>query len=457
MPQFSQVSTALRVPADNFSALTAGESLVTISRSFIREGQQFILVESEFSSDSEESTIAYWASCVSSQVIAEHYDVAYLSKMTHLSKDQVQKKLDENATFLAFLRVYRIPIKTQQLLQFNRQFAALATPIAVVDEFPLISNPAFGKKKTQIQDCTPSEHPELEALQSTIAHYAHTNPIAKDLDHDLSIFLGWVDSQTSRMIDRKPEWINAITSYGYRADETVDNKKSNYQAGTDFEIIIRQSLEFLGFKVDEAHQGGAGGIDIFCSRPYSLVGECKSGKSIPDNTVEQLDRIAKRHLKENYEVAHRFIIGPGQPTPNLIESAKISRIAIMKPETLQKLVEFHHRHPISLTELRDKCLVGGQVDDNVEGFLNESTLQLRLRSHVVTTLRKYLEDKDLKEIGFERFSGVFDTSNPSQVLKDRELHDILIELSSPLTGYLGRTKGDNWKADRFYFLRDLIV
>jgi hypothetical protein len=42
-------------------------------------------------------------------------------------------------------------------------------------------------------------------------------------------------------------------------------------------------------------------------------------------------------------------------------------------------------------------------------------------------------------------------------LEDKELYDILIELSSPLTGYLGRIKEDFWKKDRFYYLRDLPI
>jgi hypothetical protein len=37
------------------------------------------------------------------------------------------------------------------------------------------------------------------------------------------------------------------------------------------------------------------------------------------------------------------------------------------------------------------------------------------------------------------------------------MHEILIELSSPLTGYLGRIKGSDWRSDRFYYLRDLSL
>ena len=48
-------------------------------------------------------------------------------------------------------------------------------------------------------------------------------------------------------------------------------------------------------------------------------------------------------------------------------------------------------------------------------------------------------------------------SKPPKQLSREELHEILIELSSPLTGFLGRIKGDDWRRDRFYFLRDLLL
>lgn len=47
-------------------------------------------------------------------------------------------------------------------------------------------------------------------------------------------------------------------------------------------------------------------------------------------------------------------------------------------------------------------------------------------------------------------------SDPPKPLTPDQLKDILIELSSPLTGYLGRQKGEDG-SDRFYYLRDLPV
>jgi hypothetical protein len=73
-------------------------------------------------------------------------------------------------------------------------------------------------------------------------------------------------------------------------------KKSNVKAGTDFENIVKKSLEFIGFTVDHVHAGGSGGLDLFCSKPFPLIGECKSGKNIPGNTVYELDNLSDEAL-----------------------------------------------------------------------------------------------------------------------------------------------------------------
>ncbi len=47
------------------------------------------------------------------------------------------------------------------------------------------------------------------------------------------------------------------------------------------------------------------------------------------------------------------------------------------------------------------------------------------------------------------------THNPK--LGNELVYELLVELSSPLTGYLGRIKSNEWKNDKFYFLRDLSM
>ncbi len=57
--------------------------------------------------------------------------------------------------------------------------------------------------------------------------------------------------------------------------------------------------------------------------------------------------------------------------------------------------------------------------------------------------------------GVEALYGAYSVSQPPQALQIKEMHEILVELSSSLTGYLGRIKGADLKSDKFCFLRDL--
>jgi hypothetical protein len=200
-------------------------------------------------------------------------------------------------------------------------------------------------------------------------------------------------------------------------------------------------------------------MDLYCTTPYALVGECKAGKSIPDNTVEELYRIGKRHLgKETYEKGVKLIIGPGEPTRNLRESAKVSSISIIKPMTLQRLVELKAKYPgsVNLIELKS-YLQAGQIDYKLDEYIEKVKSNINLRAHIVQLVKTYLENTGNERVSVHSLHGAYAISNPPQPLKSEALHEILVELSSPLTGYLGRIKGDDWGRDRFYFLRDLKV
>ncbi|MHC5827966.1 MAG: restriction endonuclease, partial [Nostoc sp.] len=144
----------------------------------------------------------------------------------------------------------------------------------------------------------------------------------------------------------------------------LEEKKSNYQAGTDFENIARQSLEFLGFKVENAYKGGAGGLDLFCSKPYPIVCECKAGRLIPSGTVEELIKLGGMHLgADQFLDSAKLVIGPGNPSTDILKAAQKWKVSIINAMTLQKLVEFKAKYPgaINLVELQ-QYLQPGQID-----------------------------------------------------------------------------------------------
>jgi hypothetical protein len=209
--------------------------------------------------------------------------------------------------------------------------------------------------------------------------------------------------------------------------------------------------------VDYSHRGGAGGIDIFCSEPYALVGECKSGKKIPNETAVQLLNLGTLRLedKETFSKAAKLIIGPGEPTEQLRKAAKVHGMAIINPATLEKLVKVHNRYPIDLFKLRD-YLVDGQADDEVARYIAQHVEAIKLRVNIIQLVKHFLENSMDADADISQLHAIYVVSKPPQPLKREEMYEILVELSSPLTSYLGRRKGIDG-SDRFYYLRDLIV
>lgn len=242
-----------------------------------------------------------------------------------------------------------------------------------------------------------------------------------------------------------------------------DEGRSNYQAGTDFENVVRDSLDFLGFTVDRTHKGGAGGLDLFCSQPYPLFGECKAGKKIPNDTAVQLLNLGSLHRLDVFNQAVKLIIGPGEPTNQLKEAATVHSMAIINPETLEKLVKLQskYRNSVDLFKLKE-YLKPGQSDEEIEKYIDQIYTNINLRSQMIAVVKELSEqDNDNSKSISQNFTvteiRVHYNATHNPKLTDEVVRDLLIELSSPLTGYLGRDKGSDWRSDRFYFLRDLPI
>jgi hypothetical protein len=481
MNNFVSIATALCLPAPDIEALLQGRMVVAMPRTFINPGQKFALypcdvltnlltVEQYYRSNflaiaqttftqlgSKTVPIKAWARCELCQGVNDTDTLAALSRLTIWTTEGLQEALRQrNHIFLAYLRVYQLPQPIEVTVNPNSQekigkFIGLPNSLTITESSPVLSDRIFTQRRRQLEKLEPPLHPELEELQGAIAQLALSNPAAESLNHHIQKFLGWATNQPNTL----PEglaWIYTINDLG---TATIGG---NYEKGTAFEQIVHKSLAFLGFGVDPTAKGGAGGMDLYCTTPYPLVGECKAGKSIPDSTVEQLDRIGKRHLgKEDYDIAVKLIIGPGEPTKYLKESADVSIISIINPMTLQKLVELQVKYPgsVNLIELKS-YLIAGRIDHRIDEYIEKVQNNIKLRSHIVQAV-KQLGEPGSGHLTVEirvQYNAVF-AKELSSKLDDFKVYNLLIELSSPLTGYLGRKEGNDLKSDRFYFLRDL--
>lgn len=477
------IDRAIRLPAPDVEGLIQGRTIAAIVWRTFEPGEEYALYPGNVSGDlpcdryyrshflpvaqkalaqlnSDKVSIKAWAKCELCQMVNEPESLEALSQLTVWKTEALQQILQQRPfIFVAYLRVYLLPQPLEMPVHPSGNFVSLPKSLNVTDSSPVLSESIFAKRRQQLEKLEPPEHPELEELQSALVHLSKTNPKAKQLDTEIKIFLGWSSDKPVKPIKPDLAWINTIAALGNRTKE-LDTNKSNYQAGTDFEIVVRDSLEFLGFTIDYAHKGGAGGLDLLCSKPYPLVGECKAGKKIPNDTAVQLLNLGTLRLKdqETLAKANKLIIGPGVPTTQLMDAAKKHGMAIMNPETLEKLVKLQSNYPnsVDLFKLKE-YLKPGQSDDEVAKYIEQVEKEIKLRSHVLFILKKYLETTGSEQASVDALSGAFSMSKPPKQLSREELHEMLIELASPLTGYAGRIKGESLGRDRFYFRRDLLL
>jgi len=449
----TSLANGLRISATNLEALKSGKIVGAFSKTFLAIDRSFALYPDLQIENSDTITVEFWAECKSCESIDNTFPLTKLSELTSLPSEELENIFQQRASiFLVTLRVYKLPNSIQVQQQATGSFIPLPETIIISEKTPILNDEQFQIVIDQSKDL------ELSIISSESPKYT---------DWDIDIVEVSVPQQNEEIEQQKDtefSWIKTISTLGDRSIEK-EQAKSAYQAGTDFENIVKKSLEFLGFTIDESHKGGAGGLDLFCSKPYPIAGECKAGKSIPDHTIEELNRIAKRHLKENYHLATGLIIGSGEPTKNLKESALASKVTvgmkinIIKAKTLQKLVELKAKYggSIDLIKLKEK-FQAGQIDTKIDEYIYDVESEIILRSHIVQTVKEEQDDRQSLSVTEIRatYNAKYVTS-PKQKLDDAVVKELLIELSSPLAGYLGRVEEDGKKCDRFYYLRDLLT
>ncbi|WP_353929140.1 DUF1802 family protein [Okeanomitos corallinicola TIOX110] len=459
MNQSFSLPTALCLPVPDVEALIQGRTIAALPKMFLRPGQRFSLYPVNFSSNI--TFIKVWAKCELCQILDKTAPLDIISKLTIWNLQTFAEIIEKHQNiFLAYLRVYHLdkPYEIPAIPNIENKlgkFAPLLYNISASEAKPVLNEQIFLQRKYQLENLEPPLHPELAELQTALSQIANNNPAAEQLENDIKVFLGWGNAATTNTLNSDLDWIKTIAALGDRSIE--EEKKSNYQAGTDFENISRQSLDFLGFKVETAYKGGAGGLDLYCSQPYPLVCECKAGKSIPSGTVEELIKLGGMHLgREQFINSSKLVIGPGKATSDNLKSSKEWKVSIIKAMTLQKLVELKAKYPgaINLIELKE-YLEPGQIDDKINEYIDKIEQEIKLRSQIIQLVKKHLEKTVTKNAKVGELSIAYLYEYSPQNLEERELYEILIELSSPLTGYLGRIKGDFWKQDQFYYLRDL--
>jgi hypothetical protein len=411
--------------------------------------------------------IKVWAKCELCRTFYQTESLDILSQLTIWKKERFEDILEKSPHFfLAYLRVYYLdkPLEIPAIPNIEEKlgkFAPLPNNISVSEAKPVLTDYVFNQSRQQLENRQPPLHPELEELQSLLLPIANNNLAAQQLEQEIRVFLGWNNQTVKHTLDPDLTWIKNITKVGNSSD------------GNEFEKLVKKSLIKLGFSssntntkanLDPDKLGGAGGLDFYCEYPYPVIGECKATKTkkVVNSTVAQLVKLGLKHLQEEYNSCIKIIMAAGKLATDTEKTAQGNKMNIIRPETLEKLVTLKAKHPgsIDLLNLKqdlEKKPFGEEADDKINKYIDKVEQEIKLRSHIIQLVKNYLQNAGIESTGVDTLHGAYFGSHPPQPLKPEEMHEILIELSSPLTGYLGREKGNDWKNDKFYYLRDLAI
>ena len=444
------IANGLRISTTNLDALRSGAIVGAFSKTFLVPDRAFALYPDLQIENLDLVTVDLWAECKSCENIDSTFGISKLSELTALPIEELESIFQQRASiFLLVLRVYKLPNPIQVQNQSTGNFVPLPETVTIFENIPILDDEQF----QQVQ----KESEELELIIVS----DQSPDIFLDDEDSLEIDPKILTVELQEVIDEENNslsWIKTILGLGDRSIEG-DEKKSTVKAGTDFENIVKKSLEFLGFTIDKSHKGGAGGLDLCCSHPYLIIGECKAGKSIPKGTTEEIMRIGMTRLEteSEFKEATKLIIGSGKPTPDVIKFSNKWKVSIIKTVALKKLVQLKAKYDgaINLFELK-KYFQAGQIEDKIDEYIQKVENEIRLRSYIVKTVKE-LQDADSEYPSPIQIRTHYNAKNQGSNLSLDFTKEILIELSSPLAGYLGRVKGDGEKGDRFYYLRDLPI
>jgi len=471
------LNTGLSLPALDIEALCQGQSILAMPQRFIVPGKRFVLCptgavwhdttpadlyQPDFLASQPKAgnpptatLVKAWAKCDLCQHFTDADKLAAFSLHTIWSATALLEYLHQAGhVFIAFFQVYHLPEPLDLPLVNNGPvggFVPLADYLDVDESQPALSEADFLSRKRQLLDLKPALK-AIEVPEETTSPVTDPIPIAETVP-PLPAQAPVVDLVNSA------DWYDHISRVGNSSD------------GTTFERLVRKSFEFLGFSNTQHHPkanlntdstGGSGGLDFFADLPYPVVGECKATKHkrLGVAAHDQLYRNGVSHLGEQYDACIKIIVVGGKLTEKAQNAVKDTRINVIRPEELQRLVILKQQYPnaVNLYQLKpvfEQTPFGEEANDQLKDFIDNIWKQLRERSEWVERVRLVQESRSGKPVNLDDISMYCNLTkldiDLNSDVKRNFVRDLFIELSSPLIGCLNRV------GDRFEFVKSLEI
>lgn len=488
MSRTKKLSFAMPFPALELAALISGETIAALPRQSLNKGKAFALypvtqdpeaawyqphVLTQYAPPPEQTRknieLLAWAECEMCETIADAQELERLADCTIWTPaGLVAQQGDRPFLFVAYLRVHAWvnAVKISPLKQANRKLGRLVPLKTTLDNSnsaAIFAKDAFEQHCQNLQqrqgrtpEPSPSPETDVAPPPRSVAPKptpAPSKPIAPDPPSPPAT----VPEPRSESQTVLPDWTTQIAAIG------------NSSNGHEFERLVRRSFGFLGFRNTQANAqanldpdatGGAGGLDFYADQPYGIVGECKATKTekVPDATAAELIKLGLKILpKHEYDACIKLIIAAGELTKHAEKTAVGNQINVLRPETVERLVGLKRVYPgaIDLWCLKDVLKqepFGAQADQSVNGFVDTIQAQIKMRQQIVEIIKQ--NPFGTFAVNCTQIHALFCAHNRENFLSEQDVYHLLIEMASPLLGYIGHQKTERRQDDRFYFLRD---
>ncbi|PZO12025.1 MAG: hypothetical protein DCF25_18390 [Leptolyngbya foveolarum] len=441
------------VPDRSFALLPCRISSETASSSY--HAHVLADLESEVRSLSNPISATHWAQCVFCQPVDERA-IATLSQLTIWTAESLSQRLQNGSLFLSFLRTYALPeaftVESEPVCEQIYKFIPLPHHLEVSAESPAYSDGEFAVAKQEILE--PKIEPEPPG----------NNAQKEETPEPVSIL-------------NSPNWIEKISEMG------------NSSNGYDFEKLVRKGLLTLGFSnslnqptasLDPEATGGAGGLDFYADRPYSLMGECKAtaiGK--PSTPAKQLYKLGIQWLgREIYEGSIKLAIAAGGITGQDEQFAKNSGINVISPETFQALVAFkmlceESLNPDDLKKILGSTPFGKAADQKLFSFVQKQKKDFAEQEAASIAFKKSQRQgsqivQTVKELSRQSIHQKRKSFSVMEVrshynakyqpcLEDEYVEGVLSLLASPLAAGCLKRHSSSGSQDTYAFEKDMVM
>ncbi|OGF63751.1 MAG: hypothetical protein A2Y62_09360 [Candidatus Fischerbacteria bacterium RBG_13_37_8] len=179
----------------------------------------------------------------------------------------------------------------------------------------------------------------------------------------------------------------------YEVQDIIINLKEKQfksDSPTEFETVIRDAFDFLGFEAELI--GGKGDTDVLLtanigSESFIVNADGKTSKK--EKIIDrQIDWHSLRDHKNKNKADYVVVVGHDFAGGNLEDRANEYQVVLLKTEELIKLIDAHSKFPFSLIELKDLFCIKRDRTSKLDDLLDKNKSKRNLLEQFKTIIKE---------------------------------------------------------------------